>query len=415
MRKVGAKRQADALGALLAVVAGDAGTRRDMPRLLADLFMLTDRQAKLALAIANGATREEAAGRLGISLHAGKDALRVVFDACGVGNAADLGRLLAEIHALAGLASACDVEVDARLAREPLRLVRRRWADGHVAVSDHGPADGRAVLYCHAQMQGRHLPRVTVRALQAAGLRPIAVERAGFGLSDWVEGDFAVTAMRDLIDVLDALEVDAPHVLARGGITPLLRLFAEQPGRIAGGLLLGAGMPLSHDRPRAGPAGLSKRLVFDHPRFMAPVVRALTDRTSNEDAVRLHRQIVRGSVADMRVLDDAELCADIIRAARQAAIGCEGLLRESIAHVRGVQPQPLKCGAGWRVMVGACDPMFDADLTGAYWTGVLPGATVTLVPDGGRWLHASHPELVAAAMRTLIEQGPKPTASDCSP
>ncbi|MBS0362853.1 MAG: hypothetical protein JSR98_15865 [Proteobacteria bacterium] len=401
LRKVGARRQADALRALLAVVAGDTSPHRDMARVLGDLFALTDRQARLALAIANGATRDDAARALGLASHAAKDALKVVYDACGVVNAADLGRLLAEIEALSGLATACDVDVDAALSREPLRLIRRRWAEGHVAVSDHGPADGQPVVYCHAQMQGRHLPQVTVRALQAEGFRPIAVERAGFGLSDWVDGDFAEAGVRDLAEVLDALELDRVHALARGGVTPLFRFALANPGRVAGGLLLGIGLPASYDRPRTGISGLTKRLVFDHPRFMAPFVRALTDRTSNAAAVQFHRQLIRGSPPDERVLEDPALAADLIRAARQAAIGVDGFLQESLAHGEGMEPPRLADGSAWRVLVGGHDPVFDPGLASRYGRDLVPGATVEVVAEGGRWLHLSHPALVAKALRAV--------------
>ena len=62
--------------------------------------------------------------------------------------------------------------------------VRSASFAGRIALSDFGPASGVPTLLFHSAVTGSLLDRGLVRALQAAGMRPIAVDCPGFGNSD---------------------------------------------------------------------------------------------------------------------------------------------------------------------------------------------------------------------------------------
>jgi pimeloyl-ACP methyl ester carboxylesterase/DNA-binding CsgD family transcriptional regulator len=387
---------------ILSVAAGGVRASEGATRLFADLFGLSLRQAELARALAHGATRDSAADALGISHHGGKADLKVVFQACGVANAVDLARLVAEVDALIGLATACSVEIEPREGdAEPLRLIARSWAPGRIAVTDHGPGRGRPLLIFHTAVGGRHQPRQLIAALQAAGWRPISFDRPGYGLSDMVETDPFAAAAADVADILDALEIDRVTIMARSGSTAAVTTAAAMPDRIAGGLLIGPDPPVDLDSRYAGMMGRGKALFFGNSALAAAFARILSRRTSSAQITRMQRQSVAGSAIDEAVFDDPDTVADIVRASRQAALGMKGFLAEMQAHGGGARPPALAQADDWVVMAGAKDPLYDFETSRDFWQATLPGAVVQIIPDGGRWLHLTHTEAIVAALASV--------------
>jgi pimeloyl-ACP methyl ester carboxylesterase len=61
-----------------------------------------------------------------------------------------------------------------------------------------------ACMILHTATTGRHLPAAHVAALQARGLRVIAFDRPGTGLTD-------------MIEMIDALSIERTGLVARGG------------------------------------------------------------------------------------------------------------------------------------------------------------------------------------------------------
>ncbi|PZN94167.1 MAG: hypothetical protein DCF31_10420 [Alphaproteobacteria bacterium] len=404
MRKAGAPRQTDLVRRILSAAAGGIRPPEGAVRLFAELFGLSLRQAELARALAHGATRDSAADTLGVSRHGGKADLKVVFLACGVANAVDLARIVAEVDALSGLAHACSVEIEPRGAEaEPLRLIARRWAPGRIAVTDHGPARGRPLLMFHTTVGGRHQPRRLIAALQRAGWRPICFDRPGFGLSDMAGTEPFAAAAADSVDILDALEIDAVTILARGGTAPLTAA-ALLGKRARGGVLIGPEPPAAIDGRLGGMMGRGKALFYGNAALATAFARILSRRTSSAQIARMQRQSVAGSAIDEAAIDDPDNLADIVRGSRQAALGMRGFLAEVQSHGTGTQPPTFADGSEWVVLAGANDPLYDYHDTGDFWRGVLPGAEVRIVADGGRWLHLTHVDAVVAALASAARR-----------
>ncbi len=405
MRKVGVVRQTELVRRVLAAAAGDLRGPESLVPLMAELFGLTLRQARLATAVAHGAQREDAAAALGISVHAAKTDLKTVFLACGVSSAVDLARVAAEVEALAGLAQACNVEMTplgAGVVAEPLRFVARRRAPGRIALTDHGPAGGRPLLMVHAAVGGRHLPRRLVAALTAAGWRPISIERPGFGLTDMIGGDPFANAAEDAVDVVDALALGQVHLLARTAATAGISMAARLGSRVAGGLLVAPEPPAALDTRWSGMSGHGKALFFGQSAFATAFARILSQRTSSAMIERMQRKSVAGSAIDEAALDDPDTLADHLRASRQAALGMAGFLAEMQAHGRGARPPALADGRSWVVLAGALDPMYRFEDAAGFWAAVLPGALQRLLPDGGRWLHLTHEAAIVTALAALL-------------
>ena len=398
MEKAGSSRQTDLVRGVLRVSAGDLATPGDVERLFADLFGLNPRQAQLARLIALGLTREGAARTLNISAHRAKTDLKAIFVSCGVTTAVDLTRIVSEVDALAGLSTACDVEINlGQASDEPLRLVRRRWGPGQIAVADYGPQDAEPVVIFHATPHGRAISKRLIFALQAQGFRPLTFDRAGFGLSDWIEGDPYVVSARDLENILDAFSMESVLLLSRAASLSVLAAAASLPHRVRGGVLVTASLPAPLEPGRTGMFGMVRTVFSDHPALAEGFARLVTRRTNSATIERTIRSGVAHSLIDQAALDDPEEMREMIRASRQAGMGIKGFVSEMISTTL---PLGLADARNWSILVGDCDPLqaFDSK-TEAYWRGMMPGANVVRIPDGGRFLHITHPNEIAGALR----------------
>ncbi|NML07500.1 alpha/beta fold hydrolase [Sphingomonas sp. G-3-2-10] len=403
MEKCGARRQTDLVREAFRLAAGDLRAPANVDRLFADLFDLTERQARAARGIAHGGTRPAVAKAMGVSEHAVKADLKIVYVACGVEAAVDLARIVAEVEALAGLATACDVALNiGQAVNDPLKLIPRGWAPGRIAVADHGPDTGFPVVILQVNVMGRAISQRFIATLQAAGLRPIAFDRAGFGLTDFVEGDPYRTATHDIDTILDALGIEQALLLSRGFSTGAITAAEAMPDRIRGGVLLGPDPPVELDRVRSGMMGAGRKLFYDNPRLAAGFTRLLAHRTSSESIARMMRESVNGSAIDLAALDDPEELATIVRAGRQSALGMHGFLNEILTHGAGARAPVLLDGSNWTIAYGQRDPLYRFDEAEAHWRATLPGVAVLAIEQGGRFLHLTHAAEIAAACTAVL-------------
>lgn len=396
MAKTGARRQPEFVRQLAQLAFGDLPANEATWRTMADTYGLTQRQGRLALLIAFGATRAAAAAALAISDHSAKADLKIIFENCGVASGAALGRVVAETGALARLAAATDVEIlgTGAVPAAPLRFVRRRREPGRIAVEDHGPLSGAPVIVFHTPTSGRHLPRRLVAAMQAKGLRPISLERPGYGLTSASHGDFVADANADLIDVMDALGLDRVRILGRSVAMPM-RFAAAHPERVVGGVLISASPP--GVRPAQGLLGSFVALALDHPGLVRNFARMAVRLSSERSILTLTERAVAGSPSDLAALQDPVNRADWIRASRQST--GDGFVREFVLHADGGSIPPSAFEMDWVVLVGAADALSDGNTTDplARWRAAMPTGRFELV-KAGRLLHLSHPLLVAQAL-----------------
>ncbi len=407
MRKTGARRQTELIRQALNIAAGEVAEPAQFTPMLRDLFALTQEQADLAVLLSKGMTREGAGAQLGLSSNQTKAALKSIFENCGVGSAVDLARIVSEVSALKGLATACHVSLKSTgETMEPLRLVPRRRGAGAIAVADHGPAGGRPVLVFHGGSSGRTQYRGFISALQAAGRRPICIERAGYGLSAFVEGDALATAVSDIAEVLDALGIRPAPAIAAGTFGAVVACAAQNAGLVTGGLILNPDPPAVTD-PSVGHLLLNymKILIGHYPDLGARFVRLIYRRATSASIERSFRSASKGSPSDEALFDDPACLADFERGARQAAVGERGVINEMRTLVRGPQPEPVADSGVWTIMFGAQDRTLDVADARAHWREKLPLAHVEIVADGGHWLHASHSTAVAAALARQVRAG----------
>ena len=129
--KAGVRRQAELVSAWVSLQAVGEALVGSVEEPMIALFGLTPRQARIADLVARGVEREEAAWRLGISIHVVKAELRAVFETCGVHTQAALAVLTAEVRVLQAVVTASEGWMsDSRAARTPSDEDRDRQGPG---------------------------------------------------------------------------------------------------------------------------------------------------------------------------------------------------------------------------------------------------------------------------------------------
>ncbi|HJV40459.1 alpha/beta fold hydrolase [Caulobacter sp.] len=404
-RRTGARRLPELVGLLSGLAFGLLPSQPDHAPLLVDVWGLTQKQASIALLVASGASREEAARALGLSVAVVRKELEQVFAALRVSSASELARTVSTMSALAALLGATRGQLGFADPRaEPLRLTPR--ADGtRIAWSDYGPAGGRPVLIVHSSMTSRLAPSGLVSALQGAGFRVLAVDRPGFGMSDPVAGlragehDPFDAAATDLIALLDVLRLPTVDIVARGGAQAVLALARRAPERIGRVVLVNPDPPSGSDDRRHGPLGAFKEAYLRRPELIGTFARVLAGSLTRE---RLHRMVVqsmRGSPPDEAAAADPRIAEDYWRSVRMFATGrIAGYVNEQVAIARGGKPETAPALTEWTVLIGAHDTMHDPEHVERYWREVLPDSRFERISDAGRFLAMTHPQRVIDAL-----------------
>ncbi|MES2442284.1 MAG: alpha/beta fold hydrolase [Pseudomonadota bacterium] len=399
MRKAGVRRQGELVGLWVGLQTGEAVTRPALLAALAALFGIGARQAEIAVLVADGGSRRDAAEALGVSEHVVKTELKAVFAALQVPTVAALSVLVSEIRILTRIVRATSMEAatpprDA----EPLRLIPRIGRPGRVAVVDHGPPGGLPVLILHTATTSRHNPASFIAALQAHGIRPIALDRPGFGLTGMVAGDYLGESAQDLADILDTLGLERACFLARGGGMVLARFAARWGERIRRAVVVNPEPPSAADRRRVGLTGAIKSLVYAKPWLIGALANYLGRNASAGIVERLVLRSLDSSEADRAVLGDPEIRAAYVLASQQAALQGGAGFRA----IAGTEPfeaaRPITDGSRMTILCGSQDPLYSAADSLPSWQAAWPGCSVVIVPDAGRLVHFQKPELIAALL-----------------
>ncbi|MBL8772589.1 MAG: hypothetical protein JNK30_14495 [Phenylobacterium sp.] len=404
MKRVGVQRLPALVTRLTTLAFGVFPGRASSADVLADVWGLTERQIAVAGMLGEGASREQTARLLGISVALVKKELDAVYSLLQVSSGAGLARKLVEARALGWLTAATAGGVGfVEDLSEPLRFAFRPDG-GRIAFSDYGPASGRPVLVLHSSMSTRIVSRKLLRALHRAGFRPIAIDRPGFGLTDPLDDAEASqhpfeAATADVGRVLEHLKVRRADVVSRGAAQFLVALAGRMPEALGQIVLVNPGPPYRYSGRAIGPLGAIKDAFVRNPDTVRVLAPFLAGQLTYRRLSRMAVQWTRGSPPDQKAAQDPEFMVDFFRSLQMFTTGRhDGFLREQAAIARGGKPAPFDNAAGWQVLLGATDVLYDPEVVLAYWRELLPGAEFSVVRDGGRFLAMTHPHLVIEAL-----------------
>ena len=402
MRRVGVNRVPALVSRLSSLGFGILPFGPDDTSLLADAWGISPRQATLGLLLAQGLSRAEAAAALGLSDAVIKKTLEGLYQILGVTSAASLARLLAEANAMAWVMQATAGEIGRfDSSREPLRFALR--ADGsRVAFSDYGPASGRPVLVVHSSMTTRFVSRRLVKALQARGFRPIAIDRPGFGLSDPLPGLVAgahnpfEAAVADVELVADQLRPGRIDLVSRGAAHHVLALGRALPDRLGRVVITNPDPDSASDPRRMGFLGAAKEAQLRRPALVRAMSSLMAGQLTEAKFPRIFARSLEGSPPDEAAMTQADIVEDYWRSVRPFATGrIDGYVNEQTQHATMAPAKPLPGTVNWHFMVAEHDTLYDPAFVMDYWRRTLPDASCETVPGSGRLLAMTHADLVA--------------------
>lgn len=373
---------------------------------LAKWLPLSERQCQICELISEGISRQATASAMRLSAAVVKKQLVQIYAVLDVDSAASLARIWSEAQALRFLARATDGPMgfyDPSI--EPTRYLLRSNDQQVIAWSDYGPASGSPVLIVHSNWTCRSVPRMMVIRLQAAGWRPIAIDRPGFGKTH--PGSLSVSnpydqAVSDTAAVLDRLKISKVAVITRrsGQFTTVLKqVLGERIGPI---ILTSPSSPTSKRGRRRGVVGVIKEAFYRSPQLISTYFRVVTPQLSLKRMEKLTRDICKGSLPDEQLCDDPQFIFDRFRAIRPFSTGnLEGAVIEEMQISQNLfQLEPLTTGSVV-IVHGLHDNHYSLQETIDYWSDKWPNAEIMPVEDGGQFLTSSHPELLVSLLRRL--------------
>ncbi len=285
----------------------------------------------------------------------------------------------------------------------PLRILT--LPDGRrVACAEYGDPGGLPVLALHGTPGSRLMFALADRAARERGIRLIAPERPGYGLSDYRHSESLAQIAEDLSAVADLYEVDRFAVIGVSGGGPYaVAAAAAMPDRIS---LLALVAPIGEVADVQLRLSRFQRLLF---RRLArrPWASRLFFRRLRLMVFRSPDTAYRWLMRRVRAADRELLARSGVRISLQAAMG-EGLR----PGVEGVAQDLRLCCSPWRLRFA------DIDVPAIIWQGsddpvvppeaayalarALPNCRLDVIPAAGHYWVFSRFGLILDAVAAVL-------------
>lgn len=366
-----------------------------------DLFNLSERQFAIARSMGVVKTRQEIAVALGVSEAVIDAEVKEIYLVLGLRNAGQLVQLVDGLGTDGVQTRGSVAEIGHDM---PIAVVRHNGRA--IAFSDYGPAAAEPVLILHSTITTRAPPTRLVSALLAAGYRPLAIDRPGFGGTDFVHAgkghsrDPFAAAAHDVAAVCAALGLESIHVVARGSGQAAVRLAQLHPALLRRVVMVNPTPAITHTRVDRGPLGAVKRMFARRPWAVEAVIRMLaayvTPPRMRDGMLRSYR----GSAPDLALVrDDPQFLADYLRATHGFSEGkVAGYVAEQAAWGAGYDVAPIPDMTDWRILQAKHFILHEPEEAMDYWRQKLPDTPVIWVEQAGQMLAYSHAEAVVAAL-----------------
>lgn len=406
LAKVGVRRMPGLIYKISMLAFGVFPNSAEATQLLADLWGLSPRQSQIALLLAEGLTRNEAARILGLSDATIKKQIDIMLQTLGLASAGEVAGALSAVTTLQALSDASHGRVAwTDHASDPLRFIRR--ADGtRIAISDFGPVGGRPVFLSHACFSGRHPPQELTRLLIEKGFRPIAIDRPGYGLTDFDPsisvdpvGEPFGAAARDMAMVMDALGLRLADVMGRGGAQAALAFAALYPGRCGRVVLISPIPPLKAEMGWRGMFGAYREIYRLRPQIIPQSIRLMARLMDRKFVAKMVRKTLANTPPDLAITARPGFDEDYFKTMQMYALGkLDGYIHEQryviSAESDGYDPHD----ADILIIYGEYDAVMDPQASRAYWARRLPNAVFEEVAGKGRLLDYDIPQLIVDRM-----------------
>jgi pimeloyl-ACP methyl ester carboxylesterase len=281
-----------------------------------------------------------------------------------------------------------------------------RLRDGRqLAYAEYGDPQGKPIFFFHGTPGSRlfHHPDAAVTA--SAGARIIAVDRPGFGRSDFKPGRTLLDWPNDVTQLADALQIQRFQVLGYCGGGPYALVCASSlPDRAEVVGLVSSMAPLDNPQMASGMHGMG-HLFFSVDRHLPPLAklgcRLVCATWRNNPSLYFKSQVngFRNSEDGSRLLSkmEAMLTADFLEAVRAGTEGVAWDL-QILAQPWGFHLHVIKTDV--LLWHGENDTQAPV-VMGKRLAGALPHCRGTFFPEEGHWaIHSHWQEILTALVQT---------------
>lgn len=408
LAKVGVRRMPGLIYKISMLAFGIFPNSAEATQILADLWGLSPRQSQIALLLAEGLTRSEAARVLGLSDATIKKQIDIVLQTLGLASAGEVAGAISAVTTLQALSDASHGRIAwTDHASDPLRFIRR--PDGsRIAISDFGPAGGRPVILTHACFSGRHPPRELTRLMIERGFRPIAIDRPGYGLTDFHPdivnhpvGEPFGAAAQDMVTVLDALGLAVADVIGRGGAQAALAFGALYPKRCGRVVLISPIPPTKCDVGWRGLFGAYREIYRLRPEIIPHSIRLMSRLMDRKFVANMVRKTLANTPPDLAITSRPGFDEDYFRTMQMYALGkLDGYIHEQRYVISEETDGYAPDAADILVIYGDQDAVMDPQAGRSYWERRLPNAVFEEVPDKGRLLDYDVPGMIVDRLKS---------------
>jgi pimeloyl-ACP methyl ester carboxylesterase len=390
--------------ALLFVI--DPERQRETEAMLARAYGLTTSENEVVCAFLDGGSLKSIARRRGRSEATVRTQFQVALSKTGARSQAELMR-----NALALSQFASQLSDLAGVARHPHRKTAQILRPGGrtLDVVLAGDMSGAPVVFLSTLTHHTSPPRVEAE-LQGAGLLAVHLWRPGFGRTDPPPSNaaYAETLAGDLAAVLTQLGVDrCPLVALNAATLDAVDLGARCPERISRILVLGPVLPRPYQRRETlgTPWGEAiYRTMGSNPALLRVMVRTGLRAWKVLGTRRFAAMQLAGSAADLGVLDEPEVLAELDRAMIDSnAQGVDANVREAQRIISDWSEVADACRVPIDVIHGTEDPCTDVAISRAFAAADPDRTRLVEIAGAGFYSLFSHTDAVvrrlAAATR----------------
>jgi pimeloyl-ACP methyl ester carboxylesterase len=233
-------------------------------------------------------------------------------------------------------------------------------ADGRkLGLAEYGDPRGAPIVYCHGFPASRLEAAFAHDAARKLGVRLIALDRPGYGLSDFQPGRRIADWPRDVVEATKALGVARFAVLGISGGAPYaLACGAQLADRVnAVGVVCGLGPTCAEDLAFFTPFA---RLMFGLARRAPPISRALVAVIGNVLARRPEWvfSVLAANLppCDREVINDGSVRGSLLASVREAfRQGTHGVACDLALYAAHCEPAFAPIAAPTHVWHGQCD------------------------------------------------------------
>ena len=273
-----------------------------------------------------------------------------------------------------------------------------------IGIAESGDPDGVPLLWFPGTPASRFSCPADERATAAAGLRLVAIERPGFGVSDFNARRQILDWPSDVVQVADLLGFERFAIAGLSGAGPYLAACAHEiPHRLSAVGMISCFGPL-------GPEGMTARMPLYRRgvlRVVASASRVATGAAElgllGRNPEKLYRRMTRGlSACDRVILARPEVWdRQVASAAEALRPGARGFVRELVL---ATQPWGFKLrdiDMAVHLWHGGMDRSTPIEM-GRYMAEQIPACRAVFYPHEGHFLIYEHWPEIAATLAHAI-------------